>query len=60
MYVYFITIIVDESNVHANNASQGIEKEERTPLAWPHRKSNRELETCTLAKKHKVTWCGYC
>ena len=49
MYVYFSTINVEESNVHANNASQGIEREKWTPLAWPHRKSNRELETCTLA-----------
>ena len=49
MYVYFSTIIVEESNVHANNVSQGIEKEERTLLAWPHRNSNRELETRTLA-----------
>ena len=49
MYVYFSTIIVEENNVHANKASQGLEKEKRTPLAWLHRESNRELETCTLA-----------
>ena len=48
MYMYFSTIIVKESNMHANKASQGIEKEKQTPLAWPHRESNRELETCTL------------
>ena len=47
MYVYVSTIIVEESNVHANKASQGIEKEERTPLVWPHRESKRELETRT-------------
>ena len=47
MYVYCSTIIVEESNVHANKASQGNEKEERTPLAWPHRESKRELETRT-------------
>ena len=47
MYMYFSTIIVEESNVHANKASQGIEKEERTPLAWPHRESKTELETRT-------------
>ena len=49
MYVYFSTIIVKESNVHANKAPQGIEKEEQMPLAWPHRNPNRELETCTFA-----------
>ena len=49
MYMYFSTIIVKESNVHTNIASQGIEKEKRTLLAWPHRQSNRELETRTLA-----------
>ena len=32
MYVYLNTMIVEESNVHANKASQSIEKEERTPL----------------------------
>ena len=58
-------MIVEESNVHANKASQSIEKEERTPLVWPYRESKRELETHTPAlhvhlKKHKVTWCGYC
>ena len=47
MYVYFSTIIVEESNVHANKASQGNETEERTPLAWPHRESKRESETRT-------------
>ena len=49
MYVYFSTIIVEESNVHANKASQGIEKEEQTLLAWPHRESKREVETRTPA-----------
>ena len=49
MYMYFSIIIVEESNMHANKASQGIEKEERMLLAWPHRESNRELETRTLA-----------
>ena len=43
MYVYFSTIIVEESNVHANKASQGIEKEEWTLLVWPHRELKREL-----------------
>ena len=47
MYVYFSTITVKESSVHANIASQGIEKEKRMPLAWPHRESNRELDTQT-------------
>ena len=47
MYVYLSTIIVEESNVHANKASQRIEKEEWTPLVWPHRESKRELETHT-------------
>ena len=41
MYVYLSTIIVEESNVHANKVSQGIEKEEWTPLVWPHRESKR-------------------
>ena len=45
MYMYFNTIIVEESNVHANKAFQDIEKEKQTLLAWLH----RELETCTLA-----------
>ena len=52
MYVYLNTIIVEESNVYANKASQGIEKEEWTPLVWPYlpyRKSKRELETRTPA-----------
>ena len=44
MYIYFSTIIIEESNVHANKASQDIEKEEQTLLACPH----RELETRTL------------
>ena len=48
MYKYFSTIIVKESSVHTNIASLGIEKEKRTPLAWPHRESNKELETRTL------------
>ena len=45
---YFSTIIVEESNVHTNIASLGIEKEKRTLLVWPHRESNREVETRTL------------
>ena len=45
MYVYFSTIIVEESQVHTIITSQGIEKEKQTLLAWPH----RELETRTLA-----------
>ena len=49
MYVYLGTIIVKESNVHANKASQGIEKKEQMPLVWPHRKSKRELESRTPA-----------
>ena len=54
MYVYLSTTIVEESKVHTNIAShsksQGIEKQKRTPLlAWPHRESNKEIETCTLA-----------
>ena len=49
MYMYLSTIIVEESNVHTNKASQGIEKEEQTPLAWPHRELKRELETRTPA-----------
>ena len=39
MYVYFSTIIVEESNMHANKASQGIEKEKQTLLAWPHNRT---------------------
>ena len=49
MYVYLSTIIVEESNVHANKASQGIEKEEQMPLVWPHREPRRELESHTPA-----------
>ena len=49
MYVYLSTIIVEDSNVHANKTSQGIEKEKRTLLAWPHRELKRELETRTPA-----------
>ena len=49
MYVYFSIIIVEESIVHAKKASQGIKKEKQKPLTWPHRESNRELETRTLA-----------
>ena len=49
--MYISTIIVEESNVHANKAFQGIEKVERMPLyvAGPHRELKRELETCTPA-----------
>ena len=36
MYVCLNTMIVEESNVHANKASQSIEKEERMPLVWPN------------------------
>ena len=43
MYMYFSTIIVEESSVYTSIASQGIEKEKWTLLAWPHR------ETRTLA-----------
>ena len=49
MYIYFSTIIVKESNVHTSIASQGIKKEKWMLLAWPHKESNRELETCILA-----------
>ena len=49
MYVYLSTIIAEDSNVHANKASQSIEKEERMPLVWPHRESKRELQTRTPA-----------
>ena len=42
MYMYLSTIIVKESNVHANKASQGIEKEEWMPLVWPHRRNRKE------------------
>ena len=49
MYVYLNTMIVKKSNVHANKASQSIEKEERTPLVWPYRELKRELETHTPA-----------
>ena len=45
MYMYLSTIIVEESNVHTDKASQGIEKEERMLLVWPHRESKRELES---------------
>ena len=41
MYVYLSIIIVEESNMYANKASQGIEKEEQAPLVWPHRESKR-------------------
>ena len=47
MDVYLSTIIVKESNEYAKKASQGIEKEERTPLVWPHRELKRELESRT-------------
>ena len=32
MYVYFSTIIVEESNVYTNMASQGIEKDKQFSL----------------------------
>ena len=48
MYMYLNTMIVEESNVHTNKASQSsIEKEERMLLVWPYRESKRELETRT-------------
>ena len=47
--LYLSIVIVEESNVHANKASQGIEKGERMPLAGPHRELKRELETRTPA-----------
>ena len=47
MYMYLNTMTVEESNVHANKASQSIEKEERMLLVWPYRESKRELETRT-------------
>ena len=43
MYVCLSIIIVKESNVHANKASQGIEKEEQMLLVWPYRELKREL-----------------
>ena len=43
MYVCLSIIIVEESNVHANKASRGSEKEEWMPLVWPHRELKREL-----------------
>ena len=43
MYVCLSIIIVEESNVHANKASQGIEKEEQMLLVWPYRELKREL-----------------
>ena len=69
MYVYFSTIIVEESNVHTNTASQGIEQQ-----ILIARRVCEFLILCSILcgaklvvsaflfhlKKHRVMWCGYC
>ena len=59
MYLYFSTIIVEESNVHTNIASQGIEKEKWTSLTWTCRELNRQLTAINFRSAYIIPlWVG--